>query len=267
VRCVPLGSGSRGNATLVELKHARLLVDAGLSARTLTRRLELVGVRPTQIDAILLSHEHQDHASGVERFSKRHGIPVVCAVATLEALDLAPQHLGGWVPLPEDGRVAFGPVEVQAFPVPHDAAAPVGYVITGDGLRLGFATDLGHVTTLVLERLRGCHLLFVESNYDPQMLQGGSYPWSIKQRVAGRMGHLSNAAAAAVIRNAVDDACQAVVLAHLSENNNRPQLARRAVARPPRRWPRRDGCAWPCAWRPRAAPRPRWSCRAAGDAP
>ncbi|HKQ60452.1 MAG TPA: MBL fold metallo-hydrolase, partial [Candidatus Polarisedimenticolaceae bacterium] len=230
MRLLPLASGSQGNATLVEFGDTRLLVDAGLSERELARRLHAVGVEPRRIDYLLVSHEHQDHARGVERFSRRHGVPVVCSAATLEALDLSPQHLADWVPLPEAAPLGLGPVRVEAFPVPHDAARPVGFVLRGAGLRVGIVTDLGHATTLVLERLRGCELLMVEANHDDRLLQEGPYPWHLKQRVGGRFGHLSNDETAALLRQVAAEPCRAVVLAHLSEQNNLPALARQAAA-------------------------------------
>lgn len=231
MRLLPLGSGSRGNATLVEVAGRRLLVDAGLSARMLANRLRAAGVEPGSIDWILLSHEHQDHSRGAERFSRAHGTAVVASVATLEAMDRSPTHFAAWRPLPDDGRLVLEDVVIDAFPVPHDAARPVGFVVSGDGVRVGFATDLGHATTLVVERLRGCHALLVEANHDSRMLQEGPYPWSLKQRVSGRLGHLSNGEAADLLERVVDGECRAVVLAHLSEKNNTPELARRAAGR------------------------------------
>jgi len=230
MRLIPLGSGSAGNATLVEFGSTRILIDAGLSARALGQRLQLAGVAPGSIDWILLSHEHGDHVRGVERFSRLHRVPVVSSLATLEAMDLSWKQLASWSPLPEAGRLDLGGVEVEPFPVPHDAASPVGFVLHGEGLRVGLATDLGHATALVRQRLRGCHVLVIESNHDDEMLLNGPYPWHLKQRVAGRQGHLSNAEAAALLREVVDDTCQAVVLAHLSEKNNRPALARNCAA-------------------------------------
>ena len=231
MRFQPLGSGSSGNATLVEFGSVRLLIDAGLSARALGQRLEAVGVSPSSIDAIFLSHEHQDHARGAELFSRKHGVRVICAAAALEAMDLSRAHLAAFSPLPEGGQVDLGTVQVESFPVPHDAAHPVGFLIRGEGLRVGIVTDLGHATTLVTERLRGCQLLMVEANHDRRLLHEGPYPWSLKQRVSGRLGHLSNDEAADLIRHTADEDCQAVVLAHLSDKNNSPDLARRAAAR------------------------------------
>ena len=231
VRVVPLASGSSGNATLVELGRTRILVDAGISALGLLRRLEAVRIAPSSIAAVLLTHEHHDHAQGLERFSARHRVPAATTPETLEALDLSPSHLAAWFPFEPGTTFEIGEVRVSAFPVPHDAANPVGFVLEGEGVRVGIATDLGHATTLVAERLRGCDVLMVEANHDDRMLVAGPYPWHLKQRVGGRMGHLSNDEAAALLSAAADESCRAIVLAHLSEKNNEPAKARDAAAR------------------------------------
>jgi phosphoribosyl 1,2-cyclic phosphodiesterase len=234
-RLVPLGSGSQGNATLVELGATRVLVDAGIAARTLSRRLEEVGVEPSSLRGILLSHEHGDHAQGAERFSRKHGVPVFSTVETLEALDRSPVHFAEWRRLDPGTVVEIGPLRVDAFPVPHDAARPLGFVLEGAGVRAGVVTDLGHATTLVVQRLRGCQLLMVEANHDDAMLRDGPYPWQLKQRVGSRLGHLSNNAAARLLEQVVDDGCRGVILGHLSEKNNTPELARTTVRRALRR--------------------------------
>ena len=230
VRVVPLGSGSSGNATLVTFGERRLLIDAGLSARELAARLEGVGLAPSALSAILLTHEHHDHARGLPRFALKHRVPVFTSPECLAALNLAPHHLPAWHPFePGIPFEAFG-IRVDPFVVPHDAVNPVGFVLEAGGVRVGIATDLGHATTLVMERLRGCHVLLVEANHDDGMLLRGSYPWALKQRIGGRLGHLSNDEAATLVTSVADDDCQAVILAHLSENNNPSALARRAVA-------------------------------------
>jgi len=234
-RLVPLGSGSQGNATLAEFGSTRILIDAGLAAKTLGRRLESLGVPPESLSAVLLSHEHHDHAQGAELFSRRYGVPVFSSIETLEALDRSPVHFSGWYPLEHAGITEIGAVRVDAFPVPHDAARPVGFVLESGGVRAGIVTDLGHATTLVVERLRGCHVLMVESNHDDAMLVNGPYPWQVKQRVSSRFGHLSNAETGQLLERVVDETCQAVVLAHLSEHNNTPELALAATRRALRR--------------------------------
>ena len=229
VSVLPLGSGSSGNATLVAFGGTRILVDAGLSARELGLRLDGAGVPPASLAAILLSHEHHDHARGMERFAVRHKIPVFTTPEALAALDLAPRLLPAWHPFEPGVRFeAFG-VTVDPFSVPHDATNPVGFVLSAGGVRVGIATDLGHATTLVVERLRGCHVVIVEANHDDRMLLQSAYPWALKQRIGGRLGHLSNDEAAALLAQVVDDDCQAVILAHLSESNNTGALARAAA--------------------------------------
>jgi phosphoribosyl 1,2-cyclic phosphodiesterase len=236
MRVVPLGSGSRGNATLVEFASAgalnggtRILLDAGLSARELTQRLEQIDVSPASIEALLLSHEHADHTRGAERFSRKHGVRVMCSFRTLEAMDCSQSHFAEWIAVAAGRRTEIGGVTIEPFSVPHDAADPLGFVLTGDGLRFGMVTDLGHATTEVAERLRGCQVLMIESNHDDRMLAEGPYPWRLKQRVSGRLGHLSNREAAALLRETADGSCRAVVLAHLSEKNNTHELARRSA--------------------------------------
>jgi phosphoribosyl 1,2-cyclic phosphodiesterase len=229
-RVVPLGSGSSGNATLVEMGGVRILVDAGLSARATASRLLAVGVEPESIRAVLLSHEHHDHARGAPRFSLRHRVPVACAAETLRALNVPPSEFFRWVPFESGRAFDVAGVRVDAFSVPHDAADPVGFVLESGGVRIGVATDLGHATTLVVERLRRCHVLMVEANHDDRLLRDGPYPWQLKQRIGGRMGHLSNDEAASLLAEAASDDCRAIVLAHLSEKNNDASLARRTVA-------------------------------------
>ncbi len=228
-RVVLLGSGSSGNATLVELAGRRILVDAGLAAGTLAERLRAVGVEPQHLDGLVLSHEHGDHARGAARFSQRHGVPVFASWETLQAMNLSPVHFAAWEPLGPGGRLAIGGLRVETFPVPHDAAAPLGLVVEGEGVRVGIVTDLGRATSLVEARLRGCEVLVVEANHDDLLLRHGPYPWALKQRVGGRWGHLSNAEAAELLERVLAPSCRAVVLAHLSEQNNRPDLAWRAV--------------------------------------
>lgn len=228
-RVVPLGSGSSGNATLVSFGTRRFLVDAGLSARELALRLSAVGADPASIDAILLSHEHHDHARGLHRFAVRHKVPVFSTPETLAALNLAPRHLPAWHPFDPGRPFEIEGVTVEPFLVPHDAVNPVGFVLEGEGVRVGIATDLGHATTLVVERLRGCHVLLVEANHDDDLLVRGPYPWALKQRIGGRLGHLSNVEAGALLARVAAEDCQAVILAHLSDKNNTQALARRAV--------------------------------------
>ena len=231
VRVLPLGSGSSGNATLCSFGERHILVDAGLAARELALRLEANGVAPRRLSAIVLSHEHHDHARGLERFAVRHRVPVFSTPEALAALNLAPRHLGAWHAFTPGAAFEVDEVRIAPFAVPHDAANPVGFVLERGGTRVGIATDLGHATTLVLARLKGCHVLLVEANHDDDMLVRGPYPWALKQRIGGRLGHLSNEEAAALCAAAADEECRAVILAHLSEKNNTAALARAAVSK------------------------------------
>ena len=231
MRFVPLASGSQGNATLVEFDDCRLLVDAGLTAKELAKRLRSVQCEPESIDYLLLSHEHADHVRGAQRFSTQFEVPIVAPWKTVMAMDRSPQAFAGWVELDVHGTVTLGTATVHAFPVPHDAASPVGFVIEAGGRRIGIATDVGHPTLDVVDALSGCDLLMLEANHDPLLLKDGPYPWRLKERVSGQLGHLSNAEAAGVLKNSVDGRCQAVVLAHLSQQNNTPELARTSAQR------------------------------------
>jgi phosphoribosyl 1,2-cyclic phosphodiesterase len=211
--------------TLVEGARGRIVLEAGLSAREAARRLEDAGVAPGRVDAMVVSHEHQDHVRGALLFSRRHGVPVYAGRATSAAAGLRAEDLFGLVEIETGRPFEAGGMKVLPFPVPHDAADNVGFVVEEAGCRLGYATDLGYPTALVLERLRGCQILVVEANHDLRMLMAGPYPAHVKQRVMGRTGHLSNDQSADLLREAVTQATRAVFLAHLSEKNNDSALA------------------------------------------
>jgi len=224
-----LASGSKGNALLVCSGRSRLLVDAGLSARELGRRLNLVGIAPDSLDAVLITHEHIDHVRGLAVLSRRWNLPVYLHHAAVAALPAQqrPEHL-----LEFESGVEFGigDLAVRAFPVTHDAAAPVGFSVTGAFGRLGIATDLGIATRLVSEELSRCRCLILEANHDEAMLRDGPYPWPLKQRIKGSHGHLSNRACAELLGQLCWEGLEAVFLAHLSETNNDPRLAATAAS-------------------------------------
>ncbi|MDH3283563.1 MAG: MBL fold metallo-hydrolase [Acidobacteriota bacterium] len=227
---VVLGSGSRGNATLVRGAGAAILIDAGISARQIAARLEGVGQSPGRLDAILLTHEHGDHVAGLAGLTRRFPTTVFANAATLAAVD---GRLGDRTTCEtfECGKLfSIGPFDVRAFQVPHDAADPVGFVIETRGRRFGFATDLGHVTDSISEELSDCDALVFEANHDREMLRDGPYPWFTKQRVASELGHLSNEHAAAELTRIVSERTSQLVLAHLSATNNDPGLACATVA-------------------------------------
>ncbi len=332
VRMTVLASGSRGNSAVVASSRTRILVDAGLSCRELFKRMQQAGEDPCTLNAILITHEHQDHVQGLSVAARKLGIPVYFTEAThrawlrwmnprkrmsyadwllarqqeavarrasvgdapaqgakeardeapsqptkadgaplddnpfyrerelaecvaeedaeadalgcaaaLEVAACAPEEAAARRPSPDPSalpaieyfragiRFSIGDIEVLPFTIPHDAADPVGFVFTAEGIRVGLATDLGYMPASVSEHLRRCDIVMLESNHDLEMLRDGPYPWSVKQRVLSRVGHLSNTAAAEFLEKGYDGQAAYVVLAHLSESNNMPELARVAA--------------------------------------
>jgi phosphoribosyl 1,2-cyclic phosphodiesterase len=309
VRFTVLASGSRGNSTVVSCGHTRILVDAGLSCRELFRRMRLAGEEPGELDAIIVTHEHQDHINGLSVTARKLGIPVYFTEAThrawmrwltprrqmtcaqwleqcrkqaaarqaeaqalpdeedaadadlladagfAESQNADPEPFSPtavkagveaaqserksadptWLPSVEyfeSGRpFAIGDIAVSPFTISHDAADPVGFVFQAEGVRMAVATDLGYISPNVKAQLKCVDLLLLESNHDLEMLRGGPYPWAVKQRVLSRVGHLSNEATADFLENAYDGQAAYVILGHLSENNNLPELARLSAER------------------------------------
>ncbi len=315
VRFTVLASGSKGNSTVVSGWRTRILVDSGLSCRELFRRMNLAGEDPATLDAIVITHEHQDHINGLAVTARKLGVPVYFTEAThrawmrwltprrqmtyaqwleqcrkqaaerqaeagspavenstaetdpeeLEAdsqppiaesaapaepasADTGPPRTGlgqwgggppslkedpTWLPAVEYFQAgqpfAIGDIDLSPFTIPHDATDPVGFVFSAEGVRMGFATDLGYIPPNVKAQLQALDLLLLESNHDLEMLRDGPYPWSVKQRVLSRVGHLSNDATAQFLSTGYDGQATYVILAHLSENNNLPELARVAA--------------------------------------
>lgn len=233
-RLTVLGSGSAGNCALVETDRVRLLLDAGLSARQILARLTSLGLTPDDIDAVLLTHEHGDHTSGLGVLCRRWDVPIYTNSLTADAL----RHSGqltehrNWRLFQTGRDFMIEDLAVQNFSVPHDAADPVGFVLNYETGALGLLTDLGQVTKLAFERIRRVTTLFIETNHDGPMLQQDTKrPWSVKQRILSRHGHLSNDAAASAVGELREssDALERVVLGHLSRDCNRPDLAIAAV--------------------------------------
>jgi phosphoribosyl 1,2-cyclic phosphodiesterase len=222
--CV-LGSGSRGNAVYISDGVTAILVDAGFSAREIDRRLRSRGIDPAGLNAMLLTHEHTDHVKGVERLVRRHRLPVYLTAGTCRAVDPGHVHPGLMVPFACGREFRIGTLVVRPFCISHDAGEPAGFAITAGGIRIGIATDLGQSTALVRDHLQGCRVLILESNHDPDMLMNGPYPWFLKQRIRGRMGHLSNPESCLLLSEVVHAGLEHVILAHLSETNNTPQKA------------------------------------------
>lgn len=226
-----LGSGSRGNATLVAAGSTRIMVDAGFSGRELARRLTGVGVEPAELSAIVLTHEHGDHARGAGVFSRAHGTPLYMTAGTRQA---CASLLRGseTVHIYRPGHpVTVGDLDIEPFITVHDASDPVAVAISEPAadLRLGIATDLGRPGVQAKHALRGCDALVIESNHDEEMLWQAAYPASVKSRIASSHGHLSNQAAAALAAELLSPRLTVVVLAHLSEETNAPGLARSAM--------------------------------------
>lgn len=228
-----LGSGSGGNATLVEAGNGvhvrRLLVDCGLGIRQLDARLAQAGVAPGGIDAVFITHEHGDHIGCARAFALRERIPVWMSHGTHAAID-APDFDGLLRVARDAESIDLGELQLQPFTVPHDAREPLQLTCTDGASTLGVLTDLGHATAYVLQRLAGCHALLLECNHDPDLLAASAYPPFLKRRVGGPWGHLSNADAAGVARSVQHQGLRQVVAAHLSEQNNRPELARQQLA-------------------------------------
>lgn len=294
VRFTVLASGSKGNCTIVSGGNTRILVDAGLSCREMFRRMEQSGEDPRTLDAILITHEHSDHVSGLAVTARKLRIPVYFTEAThrewmrwitprrrmtyaewveqcrkeaAERRAETPEETSdcddesaevasglqeeaavesaarqetakpapSWLPAIEYFRAGtpfqVGDITVSPFTIPHDAADPVGFVFHAEGVRLALATDLGYIPPNVKAQLKGVDLLLLESNHDLDMLRDGPYPWSVKQRVLSRVGHLSNDATAEYLETGYDGQATYIVLGHLSENNNLPELARLAAER------------------------------------
>src|SRR4029077_11855265 len=231
-----LASGSRGNCAVVASASTKILVDAGISCRETFKRMRALGDDPHSLSAILITHEHCDHISGLATLAKKLRIPVFMTGATHQAWARAQRNEKGERPQLEkferfDAGHGFqvGDIAVTPFTIPHDAADPVGFTFRAEGVKIAFATDLGYIPASVRDHLRGCDVLVVESNHDVEMLRVGPYPWSVKQRVMSRVGHLSNDALAEFFASDYDGGATYVVLAHLSEQNNHPEIARAAA--------------------------------------
>lgn len=231
MRAAVLGSGSGGNSTVLEADENRVLLDAGFSCKEIERRLRTLGVRPSSLQAIILTHEHSDHCRGAEVLARRYDLPIYGTRGTLEGCRFSDPRALRLVPIVADCRFEVGSICVCPFAVPHDAREPVGLVVEASGsCRLGLVADLGSPSRSAMARLEGLDILIQETNHDLDMLRRGPYPWALKQRVAGDRGHLSNEQASEMIRAVVGDALRWVVLYHLSETNNLPALAAACVA-------------------------------------
>ncbi|UCF75332.1 MAG: MBL fold metallo-hydrolase [Betaproteobacteria bacterium] len=230
MRFASLGSGSSGNALLVESRNTLVLLDCGFGLADVTARLARIGLDPGDIDAIIVTHEHEDHAGGVARLARRHELPVYLTYGTVAALARDRAALPETVEIDGHTVFAIGDIEVQPYPVPHDAREPVQFVLGDGAVRLGVLTDIGAPTLHVAQMLSGLEALVLESNHDRAMLEGGPYPPVLRDRIGGQFGHLENADAARLLGELDRTRLQHVIAAHLSKQNNTPELARAALA-------------------------------------
>ncbi len=231
-----LASGSRGNTAIVESSSARILVDAGISCRETFKRMKSLGRDPHSISAVLITHEHSDHVYGLATLAKKLNVPVFMTGATHQAWARSLRNDSGQ--MPEIAKLEIfcagrsfqiADITVTPFTIPHDAADPVGFTFRVEGSKIAIATDLGYIPASVRDHLLGCDVLVMESNHDLEMLRAGSYPWSVKQRVMSRVGHLSNESLAEFFAQDYDGGASYILLAHLSEQNNHPEIARQAA--------------------------------------
>lgn len=231
MRFAILGSGSKGNATLIEHRGTRVLIDCGFQLRDTEARLLRLGVEPQSLAAILVTHEHSDHLGGVGRIARKHRVPVWMTHGTHRAWNDA--DVPTLIRFSPHQRFEIGSLAIEPYPVPHDAAEPCQYVIgagaNGRQRRIGILSDAGHISAHMRDTLAGCDALMLECNHDPQLLRDGPYHASLKRRVGGEHGHLSNGQAAALLRGYELTRLQHLVLTHLSEVNNSPELALAAV--------------------------------------
>lgn len=231
IRFSLLGSGSNGNALLIASPRSKILIDNGLSFKQLQLRAAQVGVSLDDLKGVFVTHEHGDHVRGLGTLARKLDVPVFMTPGTLDALPLGVGKIPRLELFEAGQEIDVDGMLVGSFSVSHDAADPVSYCVQSDGCRLGLAADLGHASQLVVNKLTGCHGLILESNYCPNMLSQSSYPAALQQRIRGRMGHLSNGDACSLLAALLHHALRLVVLVHISEENNRPQLAHDAASR------------------------------------
>jgi len=229
--CV-LASGSSGNCTYVGTDRTGILIDAGLSGKETQRRLEQLGLGMANIQAVCVSHEHGDHTAGLRVLNRRHGIPLFVNSATRDILCRA-EGAGelSWNIFQSGSAFPVGDLVLEPFTVPHDAADPVGFIVKAGALRVGITTDIGMITERVVDALSGCHALVIEANHDEHLLENAERPWSLKRRIKGRLGHLSNEHAAEMVARVAGPHLQHVFLAHLSADCNRGELALQTAVR------------------------------------
>lgn len=227
MRFAYLGSGSRGNACVIEAGSTRVLLDCGFSIKETTKRLARLDLVPEDIDALLVTHEHSDHISGVGPLARRFKIPVHMTPGTFASNKAG--ELPHLIPVNSHSIFSIGELKIQPVPVPHDAKEPCQYVFTHNGLRLGILTDVGHITPHIQRHYARCDALVIECNHDQEMLRDGPYPYQLKARVGGQYGHLNNQQAAEMLASADARRLRMVLAVHISEKNNHPDCVHQAL--------------------------------------
>ena len=230
IRFASLGSGSEGNGLVVECGSTRVLVDCGFNLGETEKRLGRLGLAPSDLAAILITHEHDDHAGGAARLARRHEIPVYLTYGTLDAMGAQGAMIPQFTLIDSHFPFAIGDIEVHPYPVPHDAREPSQFVFSDGDKRLGLLTDAGATTPHIERMLSGIDALVLECNHDIELLMNGPYPPSLKRRISGRLGHLDNDTAARIVGGIDCSRLQHFIAAHLSAQNNTPDLARTAMA-------------------------------------
>jgi len=231
VRVTVLASGSGGNACVVESGRTRVLVDAGLSAREIERRMEARSIEPESIAAVFLTHEHNDHSSGAPVFTARWDCPLFATCGTADSIGMEGDLFTPFVRVVPGREGRLGDLGFRAFATPHDAVESVAYSFESDGARLVIASDLGRAEADFVDFLREATTLLIEMNHDEDMLRDGPYTWPLKRRISGGLGHLSNAQSAEAIRRSAGPKRRRIVATHLSRTNNTPELVRAVLAR------------------------------------
>jgi len=226
-----LYSGSSGNCSLIQSDNTKILIDAGESCKKISTALNSINVNPDEINAILITHEHSDHIKGIATLSKKYNIPVFANKETWDAMKAEREKLAenNIFYFNVNEKFNINDLEIYAFPIPHDAANPCGFNVFHDNKKLSVATDIGHMTSNIINNLANSSFLMLEANYDPQVLQCSSYPYTLKQRIAGPNGHLSNDMAGKTISYLSKCGLKTAMLGHLSKENNFPELAYKSV--------------------------------------
>lgn len=225
-----LYSGSTGNSSIVQSNKTKILVDVGESAKKIAEALASINVNPFSIDAILITHEHSDHVKGLAVFSKKYNVPVYANIETWNAMQKYKEKLNEEnIKTFTFNKFKIGDIEVNPFPIPHDAANPCGFNLFHDNKKMSIATDIGHMSKEIITNLSDSSFLLLEANYEPEILKCSSYPYMLKERIKGPNGHLSNSDAGKTISYLIDHGLNKVMLGHLSKENNFPELAYKTV--------------------------------------